>query len=320
MCTERQENELNAALALPPNTMVIREYSDADREAVTRLGGAVIDWWHSKGPGVSLNLVAAHRETGEIAGHLQAMDAGVPEPSRRAGQCQFTLRVAPEHRRHGVGGALYRHAESFARRRSSRLIYAAYIAHDGAPAASFLRKRGFEPLETFYPSYLDLASFDPAPFASAIGRLEEQGIRLTTLATVGDTPDHRQRLYQLEQSARATQPFREVAPYVPEPFAQWEKELEKRDPTATFLAIVVGPGRWVGVVTGLEWYFTGVNPDWRGRGIATALKLRCIVEAKRRGIARMETENHGDNLAMIAVNRKLGFIFTDPEVACIKRL
>ncbi len=74
------------------------------------------------------------------------------------------------------------------------------------------------------------------------------------------------------------------------------------------------------MVTGLEWYFTGVHPDWRGRGIATALKVRCLSEAKRRDIGRMETENHDDNGAMIAVNRKLGLIFTTPEVACIKRL
>ena len=34
----------------------------------------------------------------------------------------------------------------------------------------------------------------------------------------------------------------------------------------------------------------------------------------------METENHEDNAAMLAVNRKLGFVFGVPEVACIKRL
>ena len=58
----------------------------------------------------------------------------------------------------------------------------------------------------------------------------------------------------------------------------------------------------------------------RGRGIATALKILCLTEAKKRGLTQMETENHGDNLAMLAVNRKLGFVFTTPEVACVKRL
>lgn len=47
-----------------------------------------------------------------------------------------------------------------------------------------------------------------------------------------------------------------------------------------------------GVVTGLEWYFTGVHPDWRGWGIVTALKFRSLLEAKRCGVALTETENH----------------------------
>jgi RimJ/RimL family protein N-acetyltransferase len=67
-------------------------------------------------------------------------------------------------------------------------------------------------------------------------------------------------------------------------------------------------------------YDSKVHPDWRGRGIATALKALCLSEAKRRALGRMETENHDDNKAMLAVNRKLGFVFTTPEAACIKRL
>ena len=42
------------------------------------------------------------------------------------------------------------------------------------------------------------------------------------------------------------------------------------------------------------------------------------MEAKKRGLQTMETENHGDNLPMLAINRKLGFHFTTPEAACIK--
>lgn len=51
-----------------------------------------------------------------------------------------------------------------------------------------------------------------------------------------------------------------------------------------------------------------------------ALKVRPLLEAKRRGVALTETESYEDNAAMLAVNRKLGFVFGAPEVACIKRL
>ncbi len=297
----------------------IRPFREEDRADASTLGTPVVDWWHGNGLGTSLHLVAV-TEGGGIAGHLQATDRTLPAPSRRPGQCHFSLAVAPTHRRRGIGGALYGCAERFAQERRARLLYASYVETPDAPAAPFLRARGFAPLERFLPSALDLRAFDPARYAEAMRRVEAQGIRLTTYAEMGDGMGHRRSLYGLEQVARASQPFRAVGPYVPALFEAWEREFSQWDPQTIFLAVVVPSDVWAGVVTGLEWYFTGVLPDWRGRGIATALKVRCLVEAKRRGIVRMETENHEDNAAMLAVNRKLGFLFGVPEVACVKYL
>jgi len=301
------------------SAFIIRPFWEEDRAAVGALGTPIIDWWHGNGPGTSLHLVAT-TEGGEIAGHLQATDRSLPAPSRRPGQCHFTLAVAPENRHRGIGGALYECAERFAQERDARLLYTSYLEVPEAPAAGFLRSRGFEPLERFLPSALDLAAFDPAQFAGAIRRVEAQGIRLLTYAEMGDSPRNRRQLYALEQAARASQPFREVGPYAPAPFETWEREFSQWDPETIFLAIAAPGNILAGVVTGLEWYFTGVHPDWQGRGLATALKVLCLSEAKRRGVALMETENHEDNAAMLAVNRKLGFVFGVPEVACIKRL
>jgi len=296
---------------------IIREYHEEDRADTGALGTPVIDWWHGNGPGTSLHLVAA-TEGNEIIGHLQATDRTLPAPSRRPGQCHFSLAVA--HRRQGIGDVLYRCAEQFARERRAHLLYTSYLETPDAPAAPFLRARGFAPLERFLPSSLDLMAFDPTQFAGAVRRAEAQGVRLLTYAERGDSPQNRRKLYALEQAARASQPFREVGPYLPAPFEAWEREFAGWDPETIFLAITALGDAWVGVVTGLEWYFTGVHPDWWGRGLATALKVRCLSEAKRRGVAQMETENHEDNAAMLMVNRRLGFVFGIPEVACIKRL
>ena len=310
---------VNAILENPLTGYAFRPYRAEDRAAASALGTPVIDWWHAKGQEAALHLVAVRNDTREIAGHLQVVDHGVPEPSRRPGQCHLSLNVSPEHRRQGIGGMLYKQAEAFARRRKAHLLYAAYLETEDAPAATFLSQRGFIPLERFYPSCLDLETVDPARFQSAVEKVQAQGIRVLTYAEIGDSAENRRKLYDLEQFAHITQPFREVDPYIAEPYEKWEQEFTKRDPSAIFLAITDSGESWVGVVTGLEWYFTGVHPDWRGRGIATALKVRCVTEAKKRGLTQMETENHGDNLAMLAVNRKLGFVFTTPEVACIKR-
>ena len=298
---------------------ITREYREEDRAAVAALGTPVIDWWYGNGPGTSLHLVATVADSDEVVGHLQATDRSLPAPSRRLGQCHVTLAVAPAFRRRGIGSALYERTEGFALSRFASLLYASYLETPDAPAGPFLRARGFEPLERFLPSALDLTAFDPVRFTEAVRRVEAQGVRLLTYAELGDSPQNRRSLYDLEQAARASQPFREVGPYLPAPFETWEREFSSWDHETIFLAVAPGDDM-VGVVTGLEWYFTGVHPDWRGRGIATALKVCCLSEAKRRGIVRTETENHEDNAAMLAVNRRLGFVFGVPEVACIKRL
>jgi len=52
---------------------------------------------------------------------------------------------------------------------------------------------------------------------------------------------------------------------------------------------------------------TAVRRAWRGHGLATALKLRTIAYAIDQGLAALETGNDEGNLAMQAVNRRLGY-------------
>jgi RimJ/RimL family protein N-acetyltransferase len=52
---------------------------------------------------------------------------------------------------------------------------------------------------------------------------------------------------------------------------------------------------------------TAVLRSWRGRGLATALKLRTIAWAVANGLTALETGNDEANLAMQAVNRRLGY-------------
>jgi mycothiol synthase len=313
-------DDVAAVLVNPLAGYRVRPFEERDREAASALGTIVIDWWHNEVPGASLHLVAEVIETDEIVGHLQGRDRSVPEPSHRPGQFHFAVDVAPAHRGRGIGGALYARLDAFARQRSAHLLYVAYDETPDAPAASFLRERGFTPLERFLPSSIALDTFDPAEFAAAVERVEQQGIVLTTYAALGDSTARRLQLYALEEAAHAVQPFREIEPYVGVAYPTWEEKFLRRDSTTIFLALAPVTEEIVGVITALEWYFTGTHPNWCGRGIATALKVRCMAEAKARGMGCMETENHEDNAPMLAINRKLGFVFATPEVACIKRL
>src|SRR5207245_4943489 len=52
---------------------------------------------------------------------------------------------------------------------------------------------------------------------------------------------------------------------------------------------------------------TGVIREYRGRGIATALKLRVIDFGKKNGYRIIKTWNDSVNASMLAINNKLGF-------------
>jgi RimJ/RimL family protein N-acetyltransferase len=52
---------------------------------------------------------------------------------------------------------------------------------------------------------------------------------------------------------------------------------------------------------------TAVARDWRGRGVAMALKRATIAWAVARGLEALETANDTDNAPMRAVNQRLGY-------------
>jgi GNAT superfamily N-acetyltransferase len=53
--------------------------------------------------------------------------------------------------------------------------------------------------------------------------------------------------------------------------------------------------------------FTGTRSDYRGRGLATAVKRYALRAAAARGVTRVTTSNAEQNAPMRAVNRRLGF-------------
>lgn len=57
----------------------------------------------------------------------------------------------------------------------------------------------------------------------------------------------------------------------------------------------------------LETEFTGVLPEYRGRGVAALMKLRGVRYAEQRSFSELRTTNDVGNDAMRRLNERLGF-------------
>jgi GNAT superfamily N-acetyltransferase len=225
---------------------------------------------------------------------------------------QLRLKVDAAHRRRGVGGALLARMVDELRARDA-LCLRAVATEDDAEAVGFLTGRGFREVWREIPSELDLAAFDPAPFA---GRAAPPGVAITTLAEeMARDPGVLRELYELHTLCNRLQ--QELDPITPRPFEAFvagQVEGPQAMPEAWFLARE--KGALVGMSSleqlpdrpdALEPGYTAVHPDYRRRGIALALKMRAIEHARARGYRALSTHSNAINTGMLALNTALGF-------------
>jgi len=161
---------------------------------------------------------------------------------------------------------------------------------------------------------LDLRSYE-APRTNP--ELALAGLRLATLTELGDDEHARYRVFELNRECSADIPGRG-------PFHTWEEYRRVRhdvpwfDPSGVSLA--VDGDDWVGMAgftahpkpkTGDGYLFsemTGVVRRWRRKGLATALKVHNLDLALSSGLHTIRTVHHPGNTAMIALNRRLGYV------------
>jgi RimJ/RimL family protein N-acetyltransferase len=153
--------------------------------------------------------------------------------------------------------------------------------------------------------HLDLARVDLASFRPALAAVAERGIRISTLAEeCSQDPEALHKLYNLARVVHAS------------PTWTLEEYLQRFDDrNAVFIArlgsIYVGYSylsfheQHRGL---LQQSMTGVRPEFRRQGIATALKTRGILYARECGFQTIITRIRKGNEASLAMNRKMGFV------------
>jgi RimJ/RimL family protein N-acetyltransferase len=227
-----------------------------------------------------------------------------------AGHPRFYLGawVLPAHRRQGAGTALYRAASNVARA-AGKSGFQTWVSEAQADGVSFLLGRGFEITGRDKVVRLDLRGIDTPrePGAPA-------GITLVTLA---ERPDLVAGVHGAALEAYPSIPS--ATPIQPGDLAEFiAAEVEQAGmPKDAFVVAVDDATNQVAGYASLKrapgnarlayHHMTAVRPAYRGRGIATAMKLATIAWAVRAGIEELRTGNDERNAPMRAVNARLGY-------------
>jgi GNAT superfamily N-acetyltransferase len=208
-----------------------------------------------------------------------------------------------EHRRRGHGRTMMAAVdETLAERRPAEVRTA--VRDDDPESRAWAERRGFTPFDHTFRSRLDLDAFDPAPHRGAIERAEADGLRFVRFGP-DDDPD---RLFEL-----FVRLFRDVPDQAQPPDrAYFQREVVERDgaisvlaydgdtPAGLALLLPLGDDEYLNALT-------GVVPEYRGHGLARALKVVSGEAAREAGRRYLVTNNNARNAPMLAVNDALGF-------------
>lgn len=227
----------------------------------------------------------------------------------------FWVDVIPEARRRGIGGALYETVLAAAREREALSLRTSVIEvwEDGI---RFLAGRSFVAGNVERKSSLDLRRFDPSRFAEDLRRVEEAGeLTLLTWDELAEDPDRDRKYYELDTIVAPDMPSPE--PLTTPAFEDYSAQVLGHPmfyPEGNLIA-VDEDGGYVGVSNlwlrnvprSIATGFTGVMREWRGRGVATALKVKVLGAAKAAGYEEAVTSNDSTNTGMLGINERLGF-------------
>jgi ribosomal protein S18 acetylase RimI-like enzyme len=227
---------------------------------------------------------------------------------------KFWMNVAvhPEWQRQGIGQAMY--AEVLAELAAKDAIIVRSSARKSmAHSIRWLEGRGFREKLRNWESHLDVASVDAARFAEK-ARVPE-GIEIRTLdRELAADPGCLQAIFDMTN---------EIGPDIPSPDAYTAPTYDM------FLSHLHAPGalpdayfvakagdRYVGISNlwrsegspdALYQGLTGVIREYRGRGIAWALKMRTIAYARDNRYRQIRTWNNTENRHILNINEALGF-------------
>lgn len=229
----------------------------------------------------------------------------------REGRFELNLRVPPDWQGRGVGKALYDALMARLEPLGPRELITEVWEALPRPRR-FLEERGFRSVWRRVDSALDVRGFDFAPYQQLEERALAEGFRIVTFSELAHDTDRERKLHALDFALLQDMPYGETQTEIPlEQFIRETIHAPGFLPEACFIAL--RGEEWVGYSNLLDnddFYaiqMTGVLAPWRGRGLATLLKLRGVQYSLAHGARELRTTNDEVNRPMFAINQKMGF-------------
>jgi L-amino acid N-acyltransferase YncA len=280
--------------------------------------GSAKEWqaWEAMAPDASRLRIAVDDASGQLAAIADVGAGGAlehPDGAQSGG-----VSVGRAHRGKGIGSSLLAVIMDEAiRRKAPRFLAGASEAH--ADALAWAAKRGFREIGRRIEVYLELASFDPARFRARAEDVRASGIALTTIEEVFASSDAASRERFIRALYDAETPMWEDIPWAtPTPHWPYDRFRHMGFESGQILAdlsIVAYDGDTIAgfTTTGKRQsqdaytWMTGVGRNYRGRGLATTIKVEALSRAKAKGLRAMLTTNDEPNRAIREINAKLGY-------------
>jgi RimJ/RimL family protein N-acetyltransferase len=192
----------------------------------------------------------------------------------------------------------------------------AYCAEDEQEMLESLHRLGFERVRTEKAWELSLGAHGDRlrrQAREARDRMQDEGIRLSTLAGWRDHAAMR-KVFELEK--RTIQDVPHSLTIVPKEMVDFERQAAAPDRRHDRWWVALHGDRVVAMsylkfppVRGGVWTgFTCTDPEYRGRGIARAVKLQSLAQAVELGVSAVYTGNDAENAPMLHINEKLGYV------------
>jgi mycothiol synthase len=227
------------------------------------------------------------------------------------GRFRVQIFVHPRYQKQGLGSHLYQRIMCELREAQACSIWTK-IREDMPDSLRFVRTCGFYEELSVWEYRLDVALFNPAPYAELTTALGAQGIEIVSLRDLESDTARKQKVYDLYKETGRDLPLTE---HWTEPsYELFQQDLAKRAPESYFIAL--HGQEYVGLSYlsehRTEQYcsveHTGIRRAYRRRGIALALKLRGIAYARHHGYPGIRTTIDSANRASLALNERLGFV------------